>query len=71
MHGVYDFLLSLRLGLFRCEEALRVEYVVSGEAGKASILIYAVMTVIELFILWRVWRKIGKKIDYQEMRETW
>ena len=71
VHGVYDFLLSLRLGLFRCEEALRVEYVVSGEAGKASILIYAVMTVIELFILWRVWRKIGKKIDYQEMRETW
>lgn len=71
VHGVYDFLLSMRMGLFNLEEPLSVEYVVEGEAGKASIIIYAVTTAIELFILWIVWRKIGKKIDYQKMRETW
>ena len=68
---MYDFLISMRLGVFAREAVLKTEYVTAGEAGKASIIVYAVSTVIELFILWTVWRKIGKKINYQEMRETW
>ena len=71
MHGVYDFLVSMRMALFNPEGPLSVEYVVEGEAGKASIIIYAITTAIELLILWIVWRKVGKKIDYQAMRETW
>jgi uncharacterized membrane protein YjfL (UPF0719 family) len=44
---------------------------VSGEAGKYTIIIYVVITLIELVIFWMIYRKIGKKIDYQKIREEW
>ena len=46
-------------------------YVVPDENAAAVLIVYAVQTVIELLILLAVWKKIGKKINYQEIRETW
>ena len=44
---------------------------VPDENAAAVLIVYAVQTVIELLILLAVWKKIGKKINYQEIRETW
>ena len=71
VHGVYDFLLSFSRGIFNMSDAGTPSYVVNGEAGKAVIIVYAFTTLIELIILWIVWRKVGRKINYQEMRENW
>ncbi|MCR4856396.1 MAG: CPBP family intramembrane metalloprotease [Erysipelotrichaceae bacterium] len=70
IHGIYDFLLSL-CDCFFDVPGKKISYVVSGEAGKYTIIIYVVITLIELFIFWMIYRKIGKKIDYQKIREEW
>ena len=70
VHGVYDFLLAIRMGLFDLG-TYKTEYVMEGEAGKSTIIVYVVSTLIDLFILWIVWKKVGRKINYQEMREIW
>ena len=70
IHGIYDFLLSL-CDCFFDVPGKKISYVVSGEAGKYTVIIYAVITAIELFIFWMIYRKIGKKIDYRKIREEW
>ncbi len=70
IHGIYDFLLSIRDCFFNVPND-GISYVMTGEAGKAILFVYAVITVIELFIFWMIYRKIGKKIDYQKIREEW
>ena len=70
IHGIYDFLISL-VNCFFDIPTKRISYVVSGEAGKYTVIIYAVITLIELFIFWLIYRKIGKKIDYRKIREEW
>ena len=70
IHGIYDFILSISNCIFDIPQK-RIGYVVSGEAGKYTIIIYVVITVIELLIFWTIYRKIGKKIDYQKIREEW
>lgn len=71
VHGVYDFLLSFNKGIFNMSDAGPVSYVRGDEVGMAVIVVYAVTTLIDLIIVWVVWRKVGRKINYQEMRETW
>ena len=71
VHGVYDFLLSFNKGIFNMSDADPVSYVRGDEVGMAVIIVYAVTTLIDLIIVWVVWRKVGRKINYQEMRETW
>ena len=70
VHGIYDFLLAIRMGVFDLG-SFKTEYVMEGEAGKSTIIVYVVTTLIDLFILWIVWKKVGRKINYQEMREIW
>ncbi|MBQ6576083.1 MAG: CPBP family intramembrane metalloprotease, partial [Lachnospiraceae bacterium] len=71
VHGVYDFLVSLSSGIFVSPEATKINYVVPDEAAVPIIILYTVNTLIDLLILWIVWKKIGKKIDYQAIRENW
>ena len=70
VHGVYDFLLSISMGIFQ-SDVKSPSYVLPDEAAKPVLIVYAITTLIELFILLLVWRKVGRKIDYQEMRENW
>ncbi len=32
---------------------------------------HPLITAIELFIFWMIYRRIGKKIDYRKIREEW
>ena len=70
IHGVYDFLLSISNCFFHSPKQ-NITYVTTGEAGKYAVIVYGVITLIELFIFWMIYRKIGKKIDYQKIREEW
>lgn len=71
IHGIYDFLISIANCFFNIPKENKVNYVIQGEYGKVLVGIYAVTTLIELFIFWRIYRKIGKSIDYQKIREEW
>lgn len=70
IHGVYDFLLSISNCFFHSPKQ-SITYVTTGETGKYAVIVYGVITLIELFIFWMIYRKIGKKIDYQKIREEW
>ena len=70
IHGVYDFIVSL----IRCVYDTgmdNVSYVATGEAATAMTIMYAIITGIELVIFFFIYRKIGRKIDYQKIREEW
>ena len=69
IHGVYDFLLALSMCIFQSET--KITYVVGDEFAKPVLVVYGITTLIELFILLFVWRKVGRKIDFQEIRENW
>ncbi len=70
IHGVYDFLLSISDCIFNVPPA-KINYVTAGEAGRYVVVIYRVITMIELFIFWMIYRRIGKQIDYRKIREEW
>ena len=69
IHGVYDFLLSLSMCIFQSET--KITYVMGDEFAKPVLIVYGITTLIELFILLFVWRKVGRKIDFQKIRENW
>ena len=48
-----------------------MNYVATGEAGRMQMIVYGVITLIELFIFWMIYRKIGKEIDYDKIRKEW
>jgi membrane protease YdiL (CAAX protease family) len=70
VHGIYDFVISLSQGVL-VGGGLRPDYVVEGEGAIAVCIVYLVDTVINALILWGIWRKIGKDMDFQEIRENW
>lgn len=69
VHGMYDFFISLSNCFYDIPRA--TSYVMTGERGKLILGVYIVFTIINLFIFYLIYRKIGKKIDYQKMREEW
>ncbi len=71
VHGVYDFMISFGSGIYDTTQETHHTYVAPDEAAIPVIITYAVMILITLFILWRVWKKIGKQIDYNGIRENW
>ena len=70
VHGMYDFLISISMCFFQSDEK-RLSYVMPDEYAKPILIVYGIMTLIELFVLLFVWLKVGRKIDYQEIRENW
>ena len=70
VHGVYDFILSISDGVV-AGAALRPQYVLDGNAAVAVCIVYAVDAVINALIVWGIWRKIGKNMDFQEICENW
>lgn len=70
VHGMYDLLAGFSQGIFNNPNP-NTSYVAPDEQAIPVLVIYAATTLIELFIFWVIWRKIGKKIDYQKIREDW
>ena len=46
-------------------------YVVSDESAMQAIILYSVFTVLEGIVTLIIWKKIGKKIDFNEIRKNW
>ena len=70
VHGIYDFIISVSSCIFDTS-SVHPSYVVSGETGMAVIVVYIVTTVAELVVLYFIYKKIGKEIDYDQMRKDW
>ena len=70
VHGVFDFLAAFSMCIFENPGKIG-NYVVPDESAVAVLIVYAIESAVELLALWIVWRKVGRKINYQELRETW
>ena len=71
VHGAYDFLASFPLVLGSSEAIGAGSYVREGTEGKIVAVVYMIQIVIVGLITLRVWRKIGKTIDFDNLRESW
>ena len=70
VHGIYDFLLSMNMCVFESNDE-EIAYVMTDEHAVPILIAYGFMTLIDLVIFFFVWRKVGRKIDFQEIRENW
>ena len=71
LHGLFDFLISLPGVLFVRQQAANSSYVIDGPGGIAVIVVYAINILVNGIICLVIWRKVGKTLDFEEMRETW
>lgn len=70
VHGVYDFLCSLSSCIFQ-GPALPSGYVMPDEYAPAVLGMYGALSALTLLIFLFVWRRVGRKIDFEELRKTW
>ena len=71
LHGLFDFLVSLPGILFVQKQAEESSYAVQGSEGIVVIVVYVIDLVINGIICLVIWKKIGKTMDFEEMRENW
>ena len=71
LHGLFDFLISLPGVLFVRQQAQLTSYAVEGPTGILVIVVYAINILVNGIICLVIWRKVGKTLDFEEMRETW
>ena len=71
VHGVYDFLLSFSIGILKVPDSGLGNYVFDDSMASAAILIYAIDTLINLLIFLVIWKIVGRKIDFEKIREEW
>ncbi len=70
LHGIYDFLLALHT-YFVNIGSMGGYVSTDSSAGNSALIMYSVTTVIELLIFFRVWKKVGKTIDFEKLRQEW
>lgn len=71
VHGLYDFLASISMAVFKNPGFKEHRYVAPDEAAVPVIVMYSILTVLEIAVLLVIWKKVGKKIDFDEIRRTW
>lgn len=72
VHACYDILTQLSMIIVGTSSSLGVgNYVVTGQNGVYAVGIYIFMTVVNAVLTLFVWKKVGKTIDFEEMRRTW
>ena len=71
VHGLYDFLASFSMGIYKSPALQHTSYVASDENAIQVIILYSVLTVIEGVFALIIWKKIGKKIDFKKIRKDW
>ena len=70
VHGLYDFLTAFSTGIFQSAEEI-TSYVAVSDNSSYSLIMYGIRTVIGLIIVFIIWKKVGKKIDFEKMRKEW
>ena len=71
VHGMYDFFAAFGGAIYDSGETGTHSYVAPDAEAMPVLILYGVMIIITSFILWRVWKKIGKQIDYDSIRANW
>ena len=71
VHGMYDFFAAFGRAFYKSPGEGIPSYVAPDAEAVPVIIVYGVLTLIMLFILWRVWKKIGRQIDYDAIRADW
>jgi membrane protease YdiL (CAAX protease family) len=69
VHGVYDFILAC--GNSFTGKPFSPTYVVADEYAIWLVGVYAVMILVMLIPLGVLWKKVGKKIDFEQIRREW
>ena len=71
VHALFDFLTSFGL-IFEGTTSLGAgTYVQAGKEGVVGIIVLGLQTLISAAITLRVWKRVGKAIDFEAMRENW
>lgn len=69
VHGIYDFIVGFSAAF--TDSSMSASYVVPEEHAVLAIIVYAVSVLVMLIPLGIIWKKVGKKIDFDEIRRTW
>ena len=71
LHGLYDFLCSPGLIFMENAKIGAGTYVVAGEEASSYILFAAGDILLCLLVMLLIWHKVGKTIDFEDLRKTW
>ena len=69
-HGLYDFFAGFSTGIFNDGDHLTT-YILSDEKAWAAIILYSVLTLITTVFVVVIWKRVGKSIDFDEIRKDW
>ena len=69
-HGLYDFLTAFSTGIFQ-SAGTTTSYVAVSDNSAYALIMYGVRTVIGLIMVFIIWKKVGKKIDFENIRKEW
>ncbi|MBR5604798.1 MAG: CPBP family intramembrane metalloprotease [Verrucomicrobia bacterium] len=73
VHTVYDYLVSFSLVFISSPKLSFGTYIRPDKAGSILnvVYVYPITILITGLIAWRIWKKVGKTIDFEEMRKNW
>ncbi len=70
-HGLFDFFAGYTEGLFVTAKTPGSSYINTGEDGVRILITYVVIAAINAVLTYIVWKKVGKTIDFEKMRQEW
>lgn len=72
VHALYDFLPMICNAMFVTAEGVGESgYVRTGMLGGAAVGFYIFQAIVTVIILLVIWKKVGKTIDFEEIRRDW
>ena len=69
-HAIYDFVLMASDAIFESPVSAG-GYVDTSESGVFVAVMYGFFVIVDLVIAIMIWKKVGKNIDFEEMRKNW
>ena len=70
-HGLYDFLAGINGCIYVSGEKTGDTYVRTGIQGVAGLVTLVLDLILSLIFVIHIWKKVGKTIDFEEMRKSW
>ena len=69
VHGLYDFFAAFSEGIYQNQDFHG--YVLSDDLARPVIIIYIILMIVVSIITLSIWKKVGKSIDWQDIRDNW
>ena len=70
-HGLFDFFAGFTEGLFAPVKNSGSSYINTGEDGVRILITYFAVAAINAVLTFIVWKKVGKTIDFDKIRQEW